>query len=140
MLQVRLMLTPLLQIYSSSLKCGESSLCLVFEMLSTMIGAMDRSSIGTYHAKLFEQCLIALDLRRQCPQSVRNVHMVEQSVIHAMIVLTMKLTETMFRPLFLHSLEWAESEFEGSDLTKGRSLERTISFYMLVSKLIEQHR
>nr|XP_010919682.1 uncharacterized protein At3g06530 [Elaeis guineensis] len=136
----RLMLTPLLQIYSSSLKCGELSLCLVFEMLSSMIGAMDRSSIVTYHAKLFEQCLMALDLRRQHPESVRNINMVEQSVIHAMIVLTMKLTETMFRPLFLHSLEWAESEFEGSHLTKSRSLERTISFYMLVSKLIEQHR
>lgn len=134
------MLTPLLQIYPSSLKCGESSLCLVFEMLSSMIGAMDRSSIGTYHVKLFEQCLMALDLRRQHPQSVRNINMVEQSVIHALIVLTMKLTETMFRPLFLHSLEWAESEFEESDLTKSKTLERTISFYTLVSKLIEKHR
>ncbi|XP_073105944.1 uncharacterized protein At3g06530-like [Elaeis guineensis] len=136
----RLMLTPLLQIFSSSLIRGESSLCLVFEMLSSMIGAMDRSPIVTYHAKLFEQCLMALDLRRQHPQSVRSINMVEQSVIHAMIVLTMKLIETMFRPLFLHSLEWAESEFEGSYLTKSRGVERTISFYMLVSKLTEQHR
>ncbi|CAD5195383.1 unnamed protein product [Musa acuminata subsp. malaccensis] len=137
---VRLMLTPLLQIYSSALECGESSLSLVFEMLASMIRSMDRPAIGTYHVKIFEHCLIALDLRRQLPESIKNINMVEQSVIDAMTVLTMKLTETMFRPLFFHSLEWAESEFEGSDCVQSRSLDRSISFYNMVSKLTEHHR
>ncbi|RZS23791.1 hypothetical protein BHM03_00056771 [Ensete ventricosum] len=138
--QVRLMLTPLLRIYSSALECGESSLSLVFEMLASMISSMDRSAIGTYHVKIFEHCLIALDLRRQLPESIKNINMAERSVIDAMTVLTMKLTETMFRPLFFHSLEWAESEFEGSDCIQSRSLDRSISFYNMVSKLTEHHR
>ncbi|KAJ8511645.1 hypothetical protein OPV22_002079 [Ensete ventricosum] len=137
---VRLMLTPLLRIYSSALECGESSLSLVFEMLASMISSMDRSAIGTYHVKIFEHCLIALDLRRQLPESIKNINMAERSVIDAMTVLTMKLTETMFRPLFFHSLEWAESEFEGSDCIQSRSLDRSISFYNMVSKLTEHHR
>ncbi|RWW20953.1 hypothetical protein GW17_00014910 [Ensete ventricosum] len=37
-------------------------------------------------------------------------------------------------------LEWAESEFEGSDCIQSRSLDRSISFYNMVSKLTEHHR
>ncbi|WOL10215.1 hypothetical protein Cni_G18969 [Canna indica] len=136
---VRLILAPLLEIYTSALECGESSLSLFFEMVAIMISSMDRPSVGTYHVKIYEHCLIALDLRRHLPNSIKNMNRVEQSIIDAMIILTMKLTETMFRPLFLHSLEWAESEFEGNDSVTGR-LDRTISFYNLVNKLIENHR
>ncbi|KAJ0970648.1 hypothetical protein J5N97_018607 [Dioscorea zingiberensis] len=137
---VRVMLTPLLKIYSSALKCGEFSLTLEFEMLANMISSMDRSSIASYHAKVFEQCILALDLRHQLPESIKDVNMVEENVIHAIVTLTMKLTETMFRPLFFRSLEWADSQLEGSELRKIRSIDRSISFYKLVHKLIEHHR
>nr|CAD1844938.1 unnamed protein product [Ananas comosus var. bracteatus] len=137
---VRLMLPPLLQLYTRAAQCGEASLSLTFQMLGCLIGVMDRPSIGTYHVKIFEQCLVALDLRRLLPESVKDINVVEQSVIHAITVLTMKLTETMFRPLFLHSLEWAESEVETSQSLTTKSLDRAISFYKLVNKLAEQHR
>ncbi|XP_073001076.1 uncharacterized protein At3g06530 isoform X2 [Typha latifolia] len=136
---VRLMLPPLIQIYPDATKSGESSLSLTFEMLASLIGVMDKLSIGTYHVRVFEHCLVALDLRRQLPE-FKNIDTVEQSVIHAIVVLTMKLTESMFRPLFLHSLEWAESEFEGNQSVSSRSLDRAISFYKLVNKLAEKHR
>lgn len=137
---VRLLLSPLLKIYSNALKCGEFSLCLVFEMLACMVSAMDRASIGSYHVKIYQQCLVALDIRRQTPNSVKDINMVEQSVICAIISLTMKLTETMFRPLFVLTLEWSETKFEEIESSKSRSLDRSISFYKLVNKLIEQHR
>lgn len=113
------------------------SLSLTFEMLACLVGSMDRPSVGTYHAKIFEHCLVALDIRREAPDSVKNVDLVEQSVINALTGLTMRLTESMFRPLFLHSLEWAESEIESGPK---RSFDRAISFYKLVNKLAEQHR
>ncbi|XP_078163817.1 ARM repeat superfamily protein isoform X2 [Carex rostrata] len=134
---VRLLFQPLLQLYTSAKECGEMSLSLTFEMLACLVGSMDRPSVGTYHAKIFEHCLVALDIRREAPGSVKNVDLVEQSVINALTGLTMRLTESMFRPLFLHSLEWAESEVESG--TK-RSFDRAISFYKLVNKLAEQHR
>lgn len=108
-------------------------------MLATAIRTMDKSSIGSYHARIFEQCLLALDLRRQCPVSVTDIDMVEESVIHAVIVLTMKLTETLFRPIFIRCLEWAESGLDESELSN-RNLDRPISFFKLVSRLAEQHR
>lgn len=109
-------------------------------MLSNLIGTMDRSAVGTYHAKIFEQCLVALDLRHESPVSVKRVDIVEESVIDTMIVLTMKLTEKMFKPLFIRSLEWAESEFDRNGSTESRNLDRSISFYRLVSKLVDRHR
>ncbi|KAF0894489.1 hypothetical protein E2562_039200 [Oryza meyeriana var. granulata] len=135
---VRLMLSPLLNLYNGATKCGEASLSLTFEMLSTLVGTMDRLAVGTYHTKVYEHCLVALDLRRQRLDSLKNIATVEQSIIHAITTLTMKLTEATFRPLFLRTLEWAESEVDQS--TSKRSMDRAIVFYKLVNSLAEKHR
>ncbi|KAJ3680582.1 hypothetical protein LUZ60_016860 [Juncus effusus] len=136
---VRLMLQPILQTYTKAIKCGEISLSLTFEMLLSLINTMDRASITTYHAKIFEFCLNSLNLRHETPESIKNVNLVENSVINALTGLTMRLTEKMFRPLFLQSFEWAETEFDfGSKSTK--SFDRAIAFYKFVNMLSEQHR
>lgn len=106
-------------------------------MLASLVSTMDRLAVGTYHSKIYGHCLAALDIRRQHP-SLKNIDMVEQSIIHAIITLSMKLTEGTFRPLFLRTLEWAESEVDQS-LPK-KSLDRAIVFYKLINKLAEQHR
>ncbi|KAK1262699.1 hypothetical protein QJS04_geneDACA018413 [Acorus gramineus] len=137
---VRLILPPLMKIYHEAVACGESSIALVFEIFATMINAMDRSSVVSYHEKIHQQCLLALDLRRQLPPSVKTIDRAEERIIDTVVLLTMKLTETMFRPLFIRSLEWAECELGESETIRKRSIDRTISFYKLVNKLAEQHR
>lgn len=132
---IRLALPSMLKLYSEAVKSGDSSLAIFFEMLAKLVGAMDRSSVNGYHVKLFDLCLSALDLRRQHQISITNINTVEKSVINAMITLTMKLTETMFKPLFIKSIEWAELNVEGST-----NIDRAISFYSLVSKIAESHR
>lgn len=136
--QVRLALPPMLKIFSSTVESGDSSLTVYFGMLENMIGRMDRSSIGGYHAKIFDLCLFALDLRRQHPASVQNIDDVEKNVYNAMVALTMKLTESMFKPLFIRSIDWAESDVE--DIACAGNIPRAISFYGLVNKLVENHR
>ncbi|KAM3389004.1 hypothetical protein ACQJBY_011252 [Aegilops geniculata] len=135
---VRLILPPLLNLYSSATKCGDASLSLSFQMLANVVGTMDRLAVGNYHTKIYEHCLEALDLRRQNLDSLKDINLVEQSIIHTIITLTMKLTESTFRPLFLRTLEWAELEVDQS--TSKRSMDRAIVFYKLVNKLAEQHR
>ncbi|KVI04528.1 hypothetical protein Ccrd_017155 [Cynara cardunculus var. scolymus] len=101
---VRLSLPPLLKIYSEAIKCGNSALSITFQMLGNFISTMDRLSISAYYLNIFDLCLLALDLRRQHPASVENIAAVEKDVINAMVALTMKLTENMFKPLFIRSL------------------------------------
>ncbi|KAL0403042.1 UNVERIFIED_CONTAM: hypothetical protein Sradi_1945000 [Sesamum radiatum] len=139
-LQVRLLLPPVLSMYSDAIKSGESSLSIVFEMLGNLVGTMDRSSIGVYHAKVFDLCLLALDLRHQNPDSIQNIDVVEQNVINAVVTLTMKLTETMFRPLFIKTIEWSGLNVEGDENTPVKANSRAMSFYSLVNKLAESHR
>ena len=135
-MQVRLALPPLLKIYPDTVEVGDSSVAVFFDMLGSIVGSMDRSSIGGYNETVFDLCLRALDLRRQHPVSIQNIDFVEKSIINAMIALTMKLTETMFKPLFIRSIEWAESYAEEND----NVIDRAISFYGLVNKLAEKHR
>eukprot|EP00257_Ricinus_communis_P020965 XP_015580336.1 uncharacterized protein At3g06530 [Ricinus communis] len=137
---VRLALPPLLAIYSDAVKSGDSSVSITFKMLVGIIGQMDRSSVGGHHEKIFDLCLRALDLRRQHPVSIQNIDIVEKSVIDAMISLTMKLTESMFKPLFISSVDWAESHVEEIDNEGGASVDRSIALYGLVNKLAENHR
>ncbi|KAK7300089.1 hypothetical protein RJT34_10922 [Clitoria ternatea] len=135
---VRLALPPLLKLYPATIEAGDKSLTILFDMLAIIIGEMDRSTIVAFHGKIFDLCLIALDLRRQSPPSVQNIDAVEKGLMNAMVILTLKLTESMFKPLFIKSIEWAESEVE--EAASSGSIDRAISFYSLVNKLAENHR
>lgn len=137
---MRLLLPPLLKIYSKAVQSGDSSLAIGFEMLAKLVRTMDRSSIYGYHTNIFDLCLLALDLRRQHPLSIQDIDVVEKSVISATISLTMKLTETLFKPLFIRSIEWADSDVEETASTGSTNIDRAISFYSLVNKLAENHR
>ncbi|XP_075484364.1 uncharacterized protein At3g06530 isoform X1 [Primulina tabacum] len=137
---VRLLLPPLLSMYYDAVKSGESSLSVLFEMLGNLVNSMNKSSIGAYHAKIFDLCLLALDLRRQSPASIIEIDVVEQNAINAVVALTMKLTETMFRPLFIRTVEWSGSNMVDSENVQERTTSRAVSFYGLVNKLAESHR
>uniref|UniRef100_A0A803NS19 BP28 C-terminal domain-containing protein n=1 Tax=Cannabis sativa TaxID=3483 RepID=A0A803NS19_CANSA len=136
---VRLALPPLLKIYENAVSSGDSSLTAYFGMLANLIGSMDRPSVSGYHAKIFDLCLLALDLRRQRPASLQDIDSVEKSVTNTIISLTMKLTETMFKPLFIRSIEWAESDVEDG-VVGNTNVDRAVSFYGMVNKLAENHR
>ncbi|XP_065871790.1 uncharacterized protein At3g06530 [Euphorbia lathyris] len=137
---VRLAVPPLLKIYSDAVESGDSSLTITFQILKSLVGNMDRSSVSGYYGKIYELCLRALDLRRQHPISILNIDVVEESVIDAMISLTMKLTESMFKPLFISSIDWAESDVGEISNEGGKSIDRSIALFRLVNKLAENHR
>ncbi|KAK8586579.1 hypothetical protein V6N13_010167 [Hibiscus sabdariffa] len=138
---VRLTLQPLLKIFPGAVKSGDSSLVIAFQMLADLVSKMDRTSVSSSYAKIFDQCMAGLDLRRQQPITVRSINVVEKSVIDAVVSLTMKLTENMFKPLFAKSIEWAEeTEFQDVAGSGTTNIDRAISFYSLVNKLVENHR
>ncbi|KAL6980906.1 hypothetical protein U1Q18_022542 [Sarracenia purpurea var. burkii] len=137
---VRLSLPPLLSIYSEAMNSGDSSVSIAFEMLGNSVRTMDRSTVAAHYAKIFDLCLVALDIRCQRPVSIRNIDDVEKNVINTMIIITMKLTETMFKPLFIRCIEWAESNVYDIESVRSTTTDRAISFYGLVNKLAESHR
>ncbi|KAK9018474.1 hypothetical protein V6N11_001448 [Hibiscus sabdariffa] len=139
-LMIRLTLQPLLKIFSGAVKSGDSSLVITFQMLADLVSKMDRTSISGSYAKIFDQCMVGLDLRRQHPVTVQTINVVEKSVIDAIVSLTMKFTENMFKPLFAKSIEWAETQFQDVAGSGTSNIDRAIQFYNLVNKLVENHR
>jgi len=109
-------------------------------MLEDLVVKMDRSSIVSSHGKIFDQCLVALDIRRLNPAAIQNIDDAERSVTSAMVALTKKLTESEFRPLFIRSIDWAESDVVDGSGSENKSIDRAISFYGLVDRLCESHR
>lgn len=109
-------------------------------MLENLVVKMDRSSIVNNHGKIFDQCLVALDIRRQNPAAIQNIDEAERSVTNAMVALTKKLTESEFRPLFIRSIDWSESDVVDGSGSENKSIDRAISFYGLVNRLCDSHR
>ncbi|CAM8986180.1 unnamed protein product [Rhodiola kirilowii] len=134
-INVRLALPPLIKVYTVAVTSGACSVTVLFEMLTSLICIADRTSISAQHVKVFDICLLGLDLRRQHPVSIRNVSDVEPVVIDTLVSLTKKLTETMFKPLFFRSIEWAQLDVGQSATSESDNNERAISFFALVSRL-----
>ncbi|KAH9316835.1 hypothetical protein KI387_018604 [Taxus chinensis] len=139
-ISVRLLLEPIFRVYEKAVKTGETSVSAIFEMLAVAASKMDRQSVATYHAKIFQSCLLALDLRRHHPESIKDMAKVETSVINSLVALTLKLSEATFKPLFVRTLEWAESDVDDDGSSTGCNLQRSISFYTLVDRLIGKLR
>ncbi|BBM97494.1 U3 small nucleolar RNA-associated protein 10 [Marchantia polymorpha subsp. ruderalis] len=139
-LPARLLLDPLMSVYNKAVEAGEDSTCALFDMLGAMTSKLDRSSVAAYHAKIFNFCLAAFDLRRNSIHFLPNISRVENSVVSAIVSLVMKLSETSFKPLFVKVLEWAESEESTGVSVAGKSVDRNIVFYKLVNQLAEKLR
>ncbi|XP_021845733.2 uncharacterized protein At3g06530 isoform X2 [Spinacia oleracea] len=137
---VRLALPALQNVYPKAVKAGDLSLSTVFELLKNFVSKMDKSSVSGYHTSIFDFCMLALDLRSQHLESIENITFVEKHVIGAVVALTMKMTETMFKPLFIRSIEWVESSLAENNLVGTKNIRRAVSFYNLVNKLAENHR
>ncbi|KAK9734133.1 hypothetical protein RND81_04G117000 [Saponaria officinalis] len=135
---VRLTLPAMQNVYAKAVESGNQSVCAVFELLKNFITNMDKSSVSGYHRNIFDFCMLALDFRNQHIASLENINAVEKYVFDAMVSLSMKMTESMFKPLFIGSIEWVESKME-EDAAAG-NVGRAVSFYGLVNKLAENHR
>eukprot|EP01018_Ginkgo_biloba_P013781 Gb_31975 [translate_table: standard] len=134
-ISIRLLLDPLLRVYGKAVENGEASVASIFKMIAVVATKLDRPSVVAYHAKIYDYCMVALDLRRQHPKSIKKVEEVERTVINALVALIMKLSEVTFKPLFVRTLEWAESEVEDDGSAAGHNIQRSISFYSLIDNL-----
>ncbi len=106
----RLLLATLAESIDSAAAAGPDAACALLGMLRLAIESMDSESIGTYHETVFLQLLRALDLRRleaTGPVVSPAADAVEAAALGALVELTMKLSETRFKPLFFRLVEWA---------------------------------
>ncbi|CAM6046465.1 unnamed protein product [Sphagnum compactum] len=136
----RLLLDPLVSSYNRALDSGAEVTCALFQMMAALAAKLDRTSVLSYHSKIFNTCLMALDLRHNRPQSFHSMTEVETSVVNTLVALILKLSESSFKPLFVSLLEWAQSNLTHTDTGTSYNVNRNIAFYKLVNQLTEKLR
>ena len=73
---------------------------------STVVGLTPQAA--TVHCDaVWSFCLKVLAFRQELPAGIRVVRSIEDAAIHLVLALTLKLTETTFKPLFLRLIDWA---------------------------------
>ncbi len=106
----RLLLATLAESLDRAAAAGAVAACALLDMLRLAIESMDSEAVASYHETVFLQLLRALDLRRleaTGPVVSPAADAVEAAALGALVELTMKLSETRFKPLFFRLVEWA---------------------------------
>ena len=128
----RLLLSPLAAVMDTICDGGKvtaeeevsAAVVAVLKMLQTAVEGMDAGAIASYHESVFGQILRALDLRRV--EAVGGVvsgeaQAVEDAAIAVLVALTMKMSETKFKPLFFRLVDWATTKSSPGSGSGGKS-------------------
>ncbi|KAF8933369.1 HEAT repeat-containing protein 1 [Dissophora ornata] len=141
-IQPRILLPPVLGYYETAVKDGKNSLLALFDLVSQTIQSMPRDVIAVHYKQIFKFFLGAFDYRRsvhgQAQQITASVAAVEDAVIDAFMKLVMKLNETLFKPMFLKTLDWATTELQIAKASFRDMQDRLVFFYKLLNSLLEQ--
>ncbi|KAG0335779.1 HEAT repeat-containing protein 1 [Podila humilis] len=138
----RILLPPMLGYYETAVKDGKDCLLALFDLVSQTIIAMPRDIIATNYKQIFKFFLGAFDFRRihghgKNQKAQEAVAGVEDAIIQAFMQLVMKLNETLFKPLFLKTLDWATTELQVAKAGFQDMQDRSIFFYKLMNSLLE---
>eukprot|EP00795_Rhopilema_esculentum_P004548 gene4548-20800_t len=120
----RVLLPALDACFDQVAQSDEHSLSLLMDIAQDAIESMPRDRIKTHHLKLLAFFLKALDVRRLLSRKPeKQINIEEEKIITAFCSLVMRLSENIFRPMFLKIFSWATADEE--------NLTRLITFYRL---------
>ncbi|KAK9703316.1 snoRNA-binding rRNA-processing protein utp10 [Basidiobolus ranarum] len=137
----RILLPQVYQYLESAIKNGKNSLLPLYSVLETAISTMDRANISTYYKSIFKFFLVSFDFRRQHGSkfTAEEVDQIESKIINSFLQLVMKLNETLFKPLFLKTLDWATTELPTQKKSdQSDSYSRLVFFYKLLDTLLDK--
>ena len=111
---------------------NNESLIALYQVLDRCITHMTKDDVKNFHSELLSLFMSALDYRSQHVQDISQESLLrtEEAVIGAFISLIMRLSESLFRPMFLKLVDWATR----SSAPKPRQL----IFYHMADRMAEK--
>lgn len=108
---LRLLLPPLINQWAATKGAGAVPMAKLLGMLTSLINSSTPTSVGTHADTVFRFLLPALDVRQtHCGKlSEADMLSVESAAVAALEAMTLKLSERIFKPLFLRTVEWARA-------------------------------
>jgi len=109
----RSLLPPVISHYRSAVGGGTNCVVMLFQLVSDAIAKMPKDGIKANHHRLFKFFLVSFDLRREeaggedALEGRLDLEAVESASTKAFVQLVMRLSETLFRPVFLKAFDWA---------------------------------
>ncbi|KAG0256973.1 HEAT repeat-containing protein 1 [Actinomortierella ambigua] len=141
----RILLPPVLAYWPTAVKDGQESVLALCRLVSETVVVMPRDVVAVHYKQIFKFFLGAFDYRRvhgaaaaAAAAAVQRVAAVEEAVIQAFLQLVMKLNETLFKPLFLKTLDWAITELQVMKAGDQDKTDRLVFFFKLLNALLER--
>ena len=86
---------------------GKAALLGLLKMADASVEALKPSEAAAHADLLWNFILQVLDLRRAPPPTLAAFQPAESAAVQLLVKLTLKLSETQFKPRFLRFLDWA---------------------------------
>ncbi|CAG9463898.1 unnamed protein product [Pedinophyceae sp. YPF-701] len=131
----RLIVPALISRLEACVAEGADSTAKLLGMFAATSKAMQPKTAAEHHDALFVALLKALDVRRRRPAGIADraqIEKVEQAAVAAVVALIMKLSEALFKPLFLRLVDWTGMSSRG---TEGADTARMATAFAVVSAL-----
>ncbi|KAJ1733199.1 snoRNA-binding rRNA-processing protein utp10 [Coemansia biformis] len=107
----RLLVPALAAFYrKSASRQGAAATVAVVDFVGRTGSALQHSHLAQFHRQLFRFLLGVFDVARSPGVQRADADAVEQAALDALMRVVVKLSETLFRPLFLSFLEWATAD------------------------------
>ncbi|KAJ3046926.1 HEAT repeat-containing protein 1, partial [Rhizophlyctis rosea] len=135
----RVVLPAIFNHLKTALSNGKASLLGLFGLVGNVITHMPKPDLVQHHKELFRFFLVSFDYRRTYGSQTtpEDLILVENSIISSFLSLVMKLNETLFKPLFLKTVDWATSDLLlKNGMKKEEVVGRQIFFYRLLDQLM----
>lgn len=130
----RLLMQPLFGALPAAMEAGPEPSAALLGLVADAATGMEATVAATHHEAIFAFLLKALDVRHAAPAAlVGHEHVVEQQAVSALVALTLKLSESRFKPLFLRLVEWGSS-------SQASGLGRTIALLSASAALAQKLR
>lgn len=113
---------------------------LLLPLLQQGVKAMDKAAVLTHYKAVFRFLLTAFALQEGAGSAAALLPAVDRSM-QVYVALSLKLSETQFRPLFLRTYDWAAVDLlEEGEAEAGTVYARSLVLYTLLGRLLEELR
>lgn len=110
----RLLMKSIFAAWPECARLGSTAALRLLELIELALQNSSRSAIGTVYKSIFKFFLDSFDSRRSL-LFAEDVDNVETQAVNVFLKFVMKLSDTTFRPLFLHLHSWALEDLYETD-------------------------
>jgi U3 small nucleolar RNA-associated protein 10 len=137
-IEPRIILTPIFELFSSTILNGDKSVIKLFECIELIILNFNSKMIEKNYEIIFDYFKKVFDIRRLHGDKISDINKIEKQIIKTFNSFVIKMNEKLFKNIFMDFIDWSNEinlneSFE--NVYFNQNVHRLIIFYKIIFHL-----